>query len=59
MRLALHLKYQQSVVCRDNAYIEAVLSVEKHSTLTGWFLAKQKLPSARTISYLDFPDYFV
>ena len=33
-----------------------MLSVGKHSTLTGWFLANQKFPSARAISYLEFPD---
>ena len=59
MRLALHLENQQSVVFRDDADIEGVLSVEKHSTLTGWFLANQKFPSARAISYLEFPEYFV
>ena len=59
MRLALHLENQQSVVFRDDADIEAVLSVDKQSTLTGWFLANQKFPSARAISYLDFPEYFV
>ena len=41
MRLALHLENQQSVVFRDDADIEGVLSVEKHSTLTGWFLANK------------------
>ena len=45
MRLALHLENQQSVVFLDHADIEGVLSVEKHSTLTGWFLANQKFPS--------------
>ena len=59
MRLALYLENQQSVVFRDDADIEGVLSVEKHSTLTGWFLANQKFPSARAISYLEFPEYFV
>ena len=59
MRLALHLENQQSVVLRDDADIEAVLSVDKHSTLTGKFLANQKFPSAGAISYLDFPEYFV
>ena len=42
MRLALHLENQQFVVFRDDNDIEAVLSVDKHSTLTGWFLANQK-----------------
>ena len=59
MRLALHLENQQSVVFRDDDDIEAVLSVDKHSTLTGWFLANQGFQSARAISYLDFPEYFV
>ena len=59
MRLALHLENQQSVVFRDDADIEGVLSVEKNSTLTGWFLANQKFPSARAISYLEFPENFV
>ena len=59
MRLALHLENQQSVVFRDDDDTEAVLSVDKHSTLTGWFLANQEFQSARAISYLDSPEYFV
>ena len=59
MRLALHLENQQSVVFRDDADIEGVLSIEKHSTLTGWFLAKQKFPSARESLTYVFLNIFV
>ena len=31
----------------------------KQSTLTGWFVANLKFPSARSLSYLDFPESFV
>ena len=59
MRLALHLEKQQSVVFGDHSDIPDILSVEKHSTLTGWFVANLKFPSARSLSYLDFPESFV
>ena len=59
MRLALHLENQQSVVFGDHSDIPDILSVEKHSTLTGWFVANLKFPSARSLSYLDFPESFV
>ena len=59
MRLALHLENQQSVVFGDHSDIPDILSVEKHSTLTGWFVANLKFPSAGSLSYLDFPGSFV
>ena len=59
MRLALHLEHHQSVIFSDHANIEEVLSIEKHSTLTGWFVANRNFPSARDISYIDFPENFV
>ena len=59
MRLALHLENQQSVVFGDHSDIPDVLSVEKHSTLTGWSVANHEFPSARSLSYLDFPESFV
>ena len=59
MRLALHLENQQSAVFGDHSDIPDILSVEKHSTLTGWFVANLKFPSARSLSYFDFPESFV
>ena len=59
MRLALHLENQQSVVFGDHSDISDILSVEKHSILTGWFVANLKFTSARSLSYLDFPESFV
>ena len=53
MRLALHLENQQSVVFGDHSDIPDILSDEKHSTLTGWFVANLKFPSARSLSNLD------
>ena len=48
MRLALHLENQQSVVFGDHSDIPDILSVEKHPTLTGWFVANLKFRSARS-----------
>ena len=59
MRLALHLENDQSVVFGDHSDNPSILSVEKHSTLTGWFAANLKFLSIRSLSYLDFPESFV
>ena len=59
MRLALHLENQQSVVFSATADLEDILSKQKHTTLTGWFVANSKFPSARAITYTNFPDQFV
>ena len=59
MRLALHLENQQSVVFGDHPDILDILSIERHSTLTGWFVANLKFLSARSLSYLDIPESFV
>ena len=59
MKLALHCENQRSVVFRDHSDMQNVLSVEKHSTLTGWFVANRKFPSVRSYSYLDLPEFFV
>ena len=59
MRIALHLENQRSVVFRDHSDMKNILSVEKYSTLTGSFVANRKFPSARSYSYLDFPEFFV
>ena len=59
MRLALHLENQQSVVFSATADLEDILSKLKHTTLTGWFVANSKFPSARAITYTNFPDQFV
>ena len=47
MRLALHLENQQSVVFSATADLEDILSKQKHTTLTGWFVANRLFPSAR------------
>ena len=59
MRLALHLENDQSVVFGEHSDNPSILSVEKHSTLTGWFAANLKFLSIRSLSYLDFPESFV
>ena len=59
MRLALHLENQQSVVFSEHSDLENVLSRQKHTTLTGWFIANQRFPSSRDITYTTFPDKFV
>ena len=59
IRLALHLENQQSDVFRDHSNMQNILSVEKHSTLTGWFVANRTFSSARSFSNLDFPEFFV
>ena len=42
MRIALHLENQESVVFGEHSNIHDILSVEKHSTLTRWFVANLK-----------------
>ena len=59
MRLALHLENQQSVVFSADADLEDVLSRQKHTTLTAWFVANQKFPNALELSYTNFPGKFV
>ena len=59
MRLALHLENQQFVVFSADVDLEDVLSRQKHTTLTAWFVANQKFPTALELSYTDFPDKFV
>ena len=56
IRLALYLEDQQSVVFAENAAIEGVLSRQRDTTLTGWFVANRKFASARDITYTNFPD---
>ena len=56
MRLAL--QNQLSVIFFADDDLD-VLSRQKHTTLTGWFVANQKLPIAREVTYTDFPDKFV
>ena len=56
MRLALHLENQQSVMFSADAELEDVMSRQEHTTLTAWFVANQKSPTALELSYTDFPD---
>ena len=53
MRLALHLGNQQSVVFSATADLEDILSKQRHTTLTGWFVANSKFPNARAITYTN------
>ena len=55
IRLALHLEDQQPLVFAENAAIEDVLSRQRHTTLTGWFVANRKFASARDLTYTNFP----
>ena len=54
IRLALHLEDQQPVVFAESADLEDVLSRQRHTTLTGWFVA-----NARDLTSTNFPDKFV
>ena len=59
MRLAFHLENEQSVVFSADADIGDVLSRQKHTTLTAWFVANQKFPIALELTYTNFPEKFV
>ena len=59
MRLALHLENHQSVVFTEDSDLEDVLGRQRHTTLTGWFVANQKYHTARQLTYTNFPDEFV
>ena len=56
---ALHLEDQQPVVFAESADLEDVLSRQRLTTLTGWFVANRKFASARELTYTNFPDKFV
>ena len=59
IKLALHLEDQQPVVLTENVDQEDVLSRQRHTTLTGWFVANRKFESARDLTNTNFPDRFV
>ena len=60
LRLALHTKDRQPVDFSEEDDLEDVLSRSvENMTLTGWFLANQILPSAKDVTYTNFPDKFV
>ena len=60
LRLALHTKDRQPVYFSEQDDLEDVLSRPvNNTTLTGWFLANQTLPSAKDVTYTNFPDKFV
>ena len=60
LRLALHTKDRQPVYFSEQDDLEDVLSRPlKNTTLTGWFLANQTFPSAKDVTYTNFPDKFV
>ena len=43
----------------EHSDLENVLSRQKHTTQTGWFIANERFPSSRDITYTTFPDKFV
>jgi len=59
--LQLHLPYQQSVYfsVEDNLQDIVNRAGSRDTTLTAYFKANSKYPSARDILYQDFPSYFV
>ena len=59
LRLAVHLENQQPVYFSEQAELKDVLSKQRDTTLTGWFVANQSFHSAREITYTNFPDKFV
>ena len=59
LRLALHLKNQQPVYFPEQVELDDVLSRQRHTTLTGWFVANQEFHCAREVTYTNFPDEFV
>ena len=52
LRLALHLENQQ-------AELDDVLSRQRNTTLTGWFVANQEFHCVREVTYTNFHDEFV
>ena len=60
LRLAQHTKDRQPVYFSEQDYLEDELSRPvKKTTLTGWILANQTLPSAKGVTYTNFPDKLV
>ena len=59
LRLALHLENQQPVYFPEQAELDDVLSRQRHTTLTGWFVANQAFHCAREVTYTNFPNEFV
>ena len=58
IRLALHLKDQQPIVFAENVVLEDVLSRQRHTTLTGWFVGNLIFASARDLTHTNFTDKF-
>ena len=60
LRLALHTNDRQPVYFSEQDDFEDVMSTPvKNTTLTGWFLANQILPTAKDVTYTNFHDKFV
>ena len=59
LRLAVHLENKQPVYFSEQAELKDVLSKQRDTTLTGWFVANQSFHSAKEITYTNFPDKFV
>ena len=49
-RLASHLEDQQPIVFAENAVLEHVFSRQRHTTLTGWFVAYLTFANARDLT---------
>ena len=57
-RLNLHLKDQQTVVFRDDSNLHSIINnpLTQRIMFTEWFEANRKHPSARELTYADFPS---
>ncbi|XP_019171108.1 PREDICTED: uncharacterized protein LOC109166675 [Ipomoea nil] len=60
-RLSFHLPDCQSVVFQDDDNINHVLNRESvaQSMFNGWFVANQKYPQLKQLSYIEMPTKFV
>ncbi|XP_019176171.1 PREDICTED: uncharacterized protein LOC109171573 [Ipomoea nil] len=60
-RLSFHLPDCQSVIFQDDDNINHVLNRESvaQSMFNGWFVANQKYPQAKQLSYIEMPTKFV
>jgi hypothetical protein len=60
-RLNYHLENEQQVVFHDNASIENIVRKEgvRQTKFTEWMEANKKYPTARELTYGDFPTKFV
>jgi hypothetical protein len=60
-RLAVHLPFMNSVVYPANQPLAAIVYDQRYmqTTLIEWFSANRKFPSARELTYIEFPTKWV